>query len=208
MSTEELALIGIRTGALAYAGLSIFFIVGWTRRISGRAALAAAIATGLWFLALDRLGPRSVTSVLEVTAYSAWIFLLTRALGLWDVTTITAGTILGSAIFVAAAFVLREVPHPTLVMLLWVVGGLITIAGARIVGVNNRNLRTLEVDVRASERLIARIPREVVAVSESGLKSADDIARLRKLGYRAFLVGERFMSEPDPGLALRRILEG
>lgn len=82
MSTEELALIGIRTGALAYAGLSIFFIVGWTRRISGRAALAAAIATGLWFLALDRLGTRPVANVLEVTAYSAWIFLLTRALGL------------------------------------------------------------------------------------------------------------------------------
>ena len=55
---------------------------------------------------------------------------LTRALGLWDVTTITAGTILGSAIFVAAAFVPREVPHPTLVMLIWVAGGLIAIAGA------------------------------------------------------------------------------
>jgi len=49
---------------------------------------------------------------------------------LWDVTTITAGTILGSAIFVAAAFVPREVPHPTLVLLLWVTGGLIAIAGA------------------------------------------------------------------------------
>jgi basic amino acid/polyamine antiporter, APA family len=55
---------------------------------------------------------------------------LTRALGLWDVTTITAGTILGSAIFVAAAFVPREVPHPTLVLLLWVAGGLIAVAGA------------------------------------------------------------------------------
>ena len=55
---------------------------------------------------------------------------LTRALGLWDVTTITAGTILGSAIFVAAAFVPREVPHPTLVLLVWVAGGLIAIAGA------------------------------------------------------------------------------
>ncbi len=55
---------------------------------------------------------------------------LTRALGLWDATTITAGTILGSAIFVAAAFVPREVPHPTLAMLLWVAGGLIAIAGA------------------------------------------------------------------------------
>jgi basic amino acid/polyamine antiporter, APA family len=51
-------------------------------------------------------------------------------LGLWDVTAITAGSILGSAIFVAAAFVPREVPHPTLALLLWMVGGLIAIAGA------------------------------------------------------------------------------
>jgi len=55
---------------------------------------------------------------------------LVRTLGLWDVTSITAGTILGSAIFVAAAFVPRAVPHPTLALLLWVVGGLIAIAGA------------------------------------------------------------------------------
>ena len=55
---------------------------------------------------------------------------LTRALGLWDVTTITAGTILGSAIFVAAAFVPREVPHPALVLLLWIAGGLIAVGGA------------------------------------------------------------------------------
>ena len=55
---------------------------------------------------------------------------LARALGLWDVTAITAGTILGSAIFVAAAFVPREVPHPTLVLLLWIAGGAIAIAGA------------------------------------------------------------------------------
>jgi basic amino acid/polyamine antiporter, APA family len=54
---------------------------------------------------------------------------LVRALGLWDVTTITAGTVLGSAIFVAAAFVPRAVPHPTLALLLWVAGGLIVIAG-------------------------------------------------------------------------------
>jgi APA family basic amino acid/polyamine antiporter len=55
---------------------------------------------------------------------------LARTLGLWDVTTITGGNILGSAIFVAAAFVPREVPHPTLVLLLWVAGGLIAVAGA------------------------------------------------------------------------------
>lgn len=54
---------------------------------------------------------------------------LVRALGLWDVTAITAGTILGSAIFIAAAFVPREVPHPTLVLILWVAGGAIAIAG-------------------------------------------------------------------------------
>jgi Indole-3-glycerol phosphate synthase len=72
--------------------------------------------------------------------------------------------------------------------------------------VNNRNLRTLEVDVNASERLIARMPAEVVAISESGLKSADDITRLREAGYRAFLIGERFMAAADPGAELARLL--
>jgi indole-3-glycerol phosphate synthase len=81
-------------------------------------------------------------------------------------------------------------------------------AGARIVGVNNRNLRTLEVDLDASERLISGIPPEVVAISESGLRSADDLKRLRDLGYRAFLIGERFMSAADPGKALEGLLEG
>ena len=80
--------------------------------------------------------------------------------------------------------------------------------GARIIGVNNRNLRTLEVDVRASEDLIARMPRDVVAVSESGLKSAGEVARLLSLGYGAFLVGEHFMTQPDPGEALRTLLAG
>jgi indole-3-glycerol phosphate synthase len=75
-------------------------------------------------------------------------------------------------------------------------------AGARIVGVNNRNLRTLEVDVNASERVAARLPRGVLAVSESGLKTAEDLARFRSLGYHAFLIGERFMTVPDPGAAL------
>jgi indole-3-glycerol phosphate synthase len=80
-------------------------------------------------------------------------------------------------------------------------------AGAVIVGVNNRNLRTLEVDVRASEDLVSGMPAGVVAVSESGLKSADDVSRLGRLGYRAFLIGERFMTAPDPGAALRALLD-
>lgn len=79
-------------------------------------------------------------------------------------------------------------------------------AGARVIGVNNRNLRTLEVDVKASDDLIARIPSEVVAVSESGLSSADDLLRLRQDGYRAFLIGERFMTSREPGAALEEMI--
>jgi indole-3-glycerol phosphate synthase len=76
-------------------------------------------------------------------------------------------------------------------------------SGARLIGVNNRNLRTLQVDVEASYRLAERIPNGVVGVSESGLRSRDDLARLTAAGYRAFLVGERFMTDPDPARALR-----
>ena len=79
-------------------------------------------------------------------------------------------------------------------------------AGAAIIGVNNRNLRTLEVDVRASESIAERMPKDVIAVSESGLKTASDIARMRSLGYHAFLIGERFMTSTDPGGALRDVV--
>jgi indole-3-glycerol phosphate synthase len=79
--------------------------------------------------------------------------------------------------------------------------------GARVVGVNNRNLKTLSIDLQASDALISSIPREVVAVSESGLRTSDDLARLRALGYRAFLIGERFMGAADPGTALRELLD-
>lgn len=78
--------------------------------------------------------------------------------------------------------------------------------GAAIVGVNNRNLRTLEVDVDLSQRLAPRIPSSVVAVSESGLKTPADVTRLGALGYCAFLMGERFMTTPDPGAALAGLL--
>jgi indole-3-glycerol phosphate synthase len=79
-------------------------------------------------------------------------------------------------------------------------------AGARIIGVNNRNLRTLEVDVRASEALIARMPADVIAVSESGLRTPGDLMRLGQLGYRAFLIGEGFMAAEDPSSALKDLL--
>jgi indole-3-glycerol phosphate synthase len=79
-------------------------------------------------------------------------------------------------------------------------------AGAEIVGVNNRNLRTLDVDSAVSLELAAEIPANVVAVSESGLQSAEDLQRLRAAGYQAFLVGERFMASTDPGAALRTVM--
>jgi indole-3-glycerol phosphate synthase len=79
-------------------------------------------------------------------------------------------------------------------------------AGGELIGVNNRNLRTLRVDVAASEALASRISSDRVAVSESGLKSAEDLARLQRLGYRAFLIGERFMLADDPGQALGQVL--
>jgi indole-3-glycerol phosphate synthase len=79
-------------------------------------------------------------------------------------------------------------------------------AGARVVGVNNRNLRTLLVDVEASYRLAKKIPSGVVAVSESGLQSPSDLDRLTSAGYHAFLIGERFMTAPDPARAITELL--
>jgi indole-3-glycerol phosphate synthase len=79
-------------------------------------------------------------------------------------------------------------------------------AGGRIIGVNNRSLRTLGVDVELAARLAARMPAAVTAVSESGLRTAADLARFSALGYRAFLIGERFMSAADPGEALSALL--
>lgn len=81
-------------------------------------------------------------------------------------------------------------------------------SGARVIGVNNRNLRTLVVDVHASDMLVSMMPKGVVAVSESGLKTSADLSRLSGLGYGAFLIGERFMTSPDPGAALAQLLGG
>jgi indole-3-glycerol phosphate synthase len=79
-------------------------------------------------------------------------------------------------------------------------------SGARIIGVNNRNLRTLAVDVEASDRLAVRLPPDVIGVSESGLKSREELDRLAAVGYRAFLIGERFMTDADPAGALRKLI--
>lgn len=69
--------------------------------------------------------------------------------------------------------------------------------GARIIGVNNRNLKDFTVDIENSIRLRRQVPEEVVFVSESGMKSAADIARLRENGTDAVLIGETLMRSPD-----------
>ena len=78
--------------------------------------------------------------------------------------------------------------------------------GARILGVNNRNLRTLEVRVETSYELIEAIPEEFIAVCESGLRTHEDLTRLRKAGFDAFLIGEHLMAQPDPAVALQALL--
>lgn len=80
-------------------------------------------------------------------------------------------------------------------------------AGATIIGVNNRNLRTLTVDLEASREVAAMLPQGVIGISESGLKTAADLRSMQALGYQAFLMGERFMIEPDPGGALAGLIE-
>lgn len=78
--------------------------------------------------------------------------------------------------------------------------------GASVIGVNNRNLHTFEVSLETSLSLAAEVPTEAVLISESGLKSATDLARLRDAGFRGFLIGESLMRSDDPGAALRELM--
>jgi indole-3-glycerol phosphate synthase len=79
-------------------------------------------------------------------------------------------------------------------------------AGARIIGVNNRDLRDFKVSIETSLELIEAIPDECIAVSESGLRTHEDLGRLRGAGFDAFLVGEHLMREADPAAALRTLI--
>lgn len=79
-------------------------------------------------------------------------------------------------------------------------------SGARIIGVNNRNLRTFEVTLHVSLRLAERIPGDAIKVAESGIRSSADIHTLQAAGYRGFLVGEHLMRSSDPEQALRSLL--
>jgi indole-3-glycerol phosphate synthase len=79
-------------------------------------------------------------------------------------------------------------------------------AGARIIGVNNRDLRDFKVRIETSLELVQAIPDECIAVSESGLRTHEDLARLRSAGFDAFLVGEHLMKEADPAVPLRNLI--
>jgi indole-3-glycerol phosphate synthase len=79
-------------------------------------------------------------------------------------------------------------------------------AGARIVGVNNRDLKTLTVRPELSLELIQEIPEDCIAIAESGLRTAEELRKLRASGFDAFLIGEFLMDAPDPGAALKSLL--
>jgi len=81
-------------------------------------------------------------------------------------------------------------------------------AGSKIIGINNRNLKTLDVRIETSLELIEQIPDECIAVSESGIRTPGDVAKLRAAGFDAFLVGTSLMLAPDPAAALAELLGG
>lgn len=79
-------------------------------------------------------------------------------------------------------------------------------AGGRLLGVNNRDLRAFDVSLDVSLSLAGLIPQGILAVAESGIRTADDIRRLSDAGYRGFLVGEHLLRSASPGAALTQLL--
>jgi indole-3-glycerol phosphate synthase len=74
-----------------------------------------------------------------------------------------------------------------------------------LIGINNRNLRTFETRLETTLGLLPRVPKDRIVVTESGILSPADVARMRAAGVHTFLVGEAFMRAPDPGAALKKL---
>ncbi len=81
-------------------------------------------------------------------------------------------------------------------------------AGAEIIGINNRNLQTLKVDLNNCLKLIPKVPKGIVIVAESGLKTHEDIQRVKNAGAHAVLIGETFMRSPDIASKMKEIMLG
>jgi indole-3-glycerol phosphate synthase len=77
--------------------------------------------------------------------------------------------------------------------------------GASFLGVNNRNLRTMKTDLAVSEHILPKVPKDVFAISESGMRNAEDLERLRRAGARGFLIGEALMKSDDPAALVRSL---
>ena len=77
---------------------------------------------------------------------------------------------------------------------------------SKLIGINNRDLTTFEVDKNLAIKLARQIPKDVIAISESGISSREDILSSKEQGIHSFLIGESFMRKPNPGKALKDIL--
>jgi indole-3-glycerol phosphate synthase len=75
------------------------------------------------------------------------------------------------------------------------------------VGVNNRNLKTFEVDINTSLNLVGKIPKDKIAIAESGISNVDTIITLKQAGFKGFLIGENFMKQPDPTIAFAEFVK-
>jgi len=80
-------------------------------------------------------------------------------------------------------------------------------ADTDVVGINNRNLNTFKVDIENSEKLLNQLPKALVKVAESGIRSAEEGANLKSMGFDGLLIGEQFMATIDPALACKRFIK-
>ncbi len=76
-----------------------------------------------------------------------------------------------------------------------------------VLGVNNRNLKVFKTDIAISKEIVKNLPQEAVKISESGISTPETVAELKKLGFNGFLMGENFMKEQNPGIALKNFVE-
>ena len=81
-------------------------------------------------------------------------------------------------------------------------------AGAHVIGINHRDLRTFAMDPGLSERLVPKVPAGKTIVAESGIQSAEEVARMKRLGVHAVLIGEALMTAPDPAAKVRELFAG